>query len=64
MHLGAWMARDGAASDYLSGTMYREIVEMLVPELQARGLFQTDYEHDTLRANLGLSAPAELAATP
>jgi hypothetical protein len=27
---------------------------MLVPELQARGLFHTDYEHDTLRAGLGL----------
>jgi FMN-dependent oxidoreductase (nitrilotriacetate monooxygenase family) len=31
-----------------------QVVDMLVPELQARGLFHTDYEHDTLRAGLGL----------
>ncbi len=34
-----------------------DVVEMLVPELQRRGLFHTDYEHDTLRGNLGLTAP-------
>jgi FMN-dependent oxidoreductase (nitrilotriacetate monooxygenase family) len=31
-----------------------QVVDMLVPELQARGLFHTDYEHDTLRVGLGL----------
>ncbi len=35
----------------------RDVVELLVPELQRRGLFHDDYEADTLRANLGLSAP-------
>jgi hypothetical protein len=38
-----------------------QVVDLLVPELQARGLFHTDYEHDTLRASLGLGAPAALA---
>ena len=31
------------------------ITEGLIPELQRRGLFHTEYEHDTLRANLGLA---------
>lgn len=31
------------------------IKEMLVPELQRRGLFHTEYEHETLRENLGLA---------
>ncbi|MDT9595016.1 NtaA/DmoA family FMN-dependent monooxygenase [Nocardioides zeae] len=31
------------------------LTEGLVPELQRRGLFHTDYEHETLRANLGLA---------
>ncbi len=30
------------------------ITEHLVPELQRRGIFQTEYQHQTLRANLGL----------
>jgi FMN-dependent oxidoreductase (nitrilotriacetate monooxygenase family) len=34
-----------------------DIGEMLVPELQRRGLFHTDYESSTLRGNLGLTAP-------
>ncbi len=31
-----------------------DFVEMVVPELQRRGLFRTDYEGGTLRENLGL----------
>jgi FMN-dependent oxidoreductase (nitrilotriacetate monooxygenase family) len=34
-----------------------EIVEMLIPELQRRGLFRTRYEGATLRENLGLKKP-------
>jgi alkanesulfonate monooxygenase SsuD/methylene tetrahydromethanopterin reductase-like flavin-dependent oxidoreductase (luciferase family) len=33
-----------------------DAVEHLVPELQRRGLFHRDYEHETLRANLGVVA--------
>lgn len=32
--------------------------EEVVPLLQAKGLFRTEYEHDTLRGHLGLPAPA------
>nr|WP_327530781.1 NtaA/DmoA family FMN-dependent monooxygenase [uncultured Mycolicibacterium sp.] len=39
-----------------------DIVEMLVPELQRRGMFHEDYEHATLRGNLGLSAPQPVPA--
>ncbi|MCO7275374.1 NtaA/DmoA family FMN-dependent monooxygenase [Cellulosimicrobium cellulans] len=31
------------------------VTEGLVPELQRRGLFHTEYEHETLRENLGLA---------
>lgn len=31
--------------------------EKVVPILQARGLFRTEYEHDTLRGHLGLPVP-------
>jgi hypothetical protein len=35
-----------------------DAVTMLVPELQRRGVFHDEYEHSTLRANLGLGAPS------
>jgi len=31
--------------------------ERVVPILQARGLFRTEYAHDTLRGHLGLKVP-------
>jgi alkanesulfonate monooxygenase len=34
-----------------------DIVDLLVPELQRRGLFRTEYEGATLRENLGLPHP-------
>jgi N-acetyl-S-(2-succino)cysteine monooxygenase len=34
-----------------------DIVDMLIPELQRRGLFRTEYEGKTLRENLGLPFP-------
>ncbi|WP_088183932.1 LLM class flavin-dependent oxidoreductase [Sphingobium sp. Z007] len=37
---------------------FKRFVEEVVPILQARGLFRTDYEADTLRGNLGLPIPA------
>jgi FMN-dependent oxidoreductase (nitrilotriacetate monooxygenase family) len=39
-----------------------DIVELLVPELQRRRLFHADYEHGTLRGNLGLTAPRPVPA--
>src|SRR5690606_39006255 len=35
-----------------------DFVNLVVPELQRRGLFRTEYEGATLRENLGLSRPA------
>lgn len=36
----------------------KDFVEQVVPLLQERGLFRTEYESDTLRGNLGLPVPA------
>ena len=36
---------------------YDDVVRLLVPELQRRGLFQRDYAGPTLRDNLGLPIP-------
>jgi len=36
---------------------YDDVVRLLVPELQRRGLFQQDYAGPTLRENLGLPIP-------
>lgn len=41
---------------YLSGGLH-DFVELVVPELQKRGLFREEYEGQTLRENLGLSVP-------
>jgi hypothetical protein len=35
----------------------RDFVELIVPELQRRGLYRTRYDGTTLRANLGLKRP-------
>jgi alkanesulfonate monooxygenase SsuD/methylene tetrahydromethanopterin reductase-like flavin-dependent oxidoreductase (luciferase family) len=35
-----------------------DFVDTVVPELQRRGLFRTEYEGRTLRENLGLPRPA------
>jgi alkanesulfonate monooxygenase SsuD/methylene tetrahydromethanopterin reductase-like flavin-dependent oxidoreductase (luciferase family) len=37
---------------------YADFVEHVVPELQRRGLYHTEYSGRTLRENLGLSRPA------
>ena len=34
-----------------------EFIDTVVPELQDRGVFRTEYEHDTLRGHLGLGPP-------
>jgi alkanesulfonate monooxygenase SsuD/methylene tetrahydromethanopterin reductase-like flavin-dependent oxidoreductase (luciferase family) len=35
----------------------RDFIELVVPELQRRGLFRTEYEGATLRENLGVATP-------
>ena len=39
-----------------------DFVELVVPELRRRGLYRTEYEGATLRANLGLRRPEHRAA--
>lgn len=40
---------------------YEDVVRMVVPELQRRGLFRTEYEGSTLREHLGLARPGAAA---
>jgi FMN-dependent oxidoreductase (nitrilotriacetate monooxygenase family) len=44
------------AATHMPGA-YDDVVRLLVPELQRRGLFHRDYAGPTLRDNLGLSIP-------
>jgi FMN-dependent oxidoreductase (nitrilotriacetate monooxygenase family) len=54
--------KDGAADGfnvmpaYLPGSL-KDFVDGVIPELQRRGLFRTEYESTTLRGNLGLPRP-------
>jgi hypothetical protein len=41
----------------------RQITDLLVPELQSRGLFRTSYPGTTLRDTLGLERPANRYST-
>ena len=40
----------------------QDFIDLVIPELQKRGLFRTAYEGKTLRDNLGLPKPLDLAA--
>jgi alkanesulfonate monooxygenase SsuD/methylene tetrahydromethanopterin reductase-like flavin-dependent oxidoreductase (luciferase family) len=61
-----WLHADAADGFNLMVDMlpsgFHDIVDLLVPELQKRGLFHSEYEHETLRANLGLRAPKAICA--
>ncbi|TYP74772.1 LLM class flavin-dependent oxidoreductase [Paenibacillus methanolicus] len=52
----------GAADGFMVGTSVprglEDFITHVVPILQERGLFRTEYESDTLRGNLGLPIPA------
>ena len=54
--------KDGAADGFnvmpawLPGSL-RDFVDLVIPELQHRGLFRVEYEATTLRGNLGLPKP-------
>lgn len=60
--MGEWHrdeACDGfnLVAPYLPGGL-EQVVDVLVPELQRRGLFRIDYEGATLRESLGLTRPS------
>jgi FMN-dependent oxidoreductase (nitrilotriacetate monooxygenase family) len=71
--LEAWYTQKGCDGFVLSMPVQprtlRDFVDLVVPELQRRGLFRTEYESTTLRGNMRLAIPpdpfaarAELAA--
>ncbi|MEE6136416.1 LLM class flavin-dependent oxidoreductase [Mycobacterium sp. 050128] len=45
------------AATHLPGA-FEDVVRMVVPQLQRRGLFRTEYESSTLRGHLGLQRPS------
>ena len=53
--------REGAADGFLfrvtNPVDFEVFLQRVVPLLQARGLFRTEYEHETLRGHLGLPVP-------
>ncbi|MFT4090184.1 MAG: LLM class flavin-dependent oxidoreductase [Asticcacaulis sp.] len=51
-------AADGFILNLRNDTSFKAFAEKVVPVLQARGLFRTDYEADTLRGHLGLAPVA------
>ena len=59
--LQRWFENEGADGFNIMPPILPEslhtVVELLIPELQRRGLFRTAYEGTTLRDNLGLSRP-------
>ena len=58
--LQLWFERRGADGFNLFESLPGQLeafVEGVIPELQKRGLFRTDYEGETLRDNLGLDFP-------
>ena len=57
----AWFEAGAADGFMLSGAVLpdglTDFLDHVLPMLKARGLFRTEYEHDTLRGNLGLPKP-------
>ncbi len=60
-HFQKWQAAEASDGFLLTPTLFpndlEDFVNLVVPELQQRGLFRTDYTGDTLRANLGVARP-------
>lgn len=60
-HMQDWFERDtcdgfNILPPYIPGAL-DDFCELVIPELQRRGLFRTEYEGTTLRENLGLRRP-------
>ena len=59
--MAEWFGGDACDGFVLAAThlpgAFEDVVRMVVPELQRRGLFRTRYEGSTLREHLGLSRP-------
>jgi FMN-dependent oxidoreductase (nitrilotriacetate monooxygenase family) len=61
-----WLASDACDGFVIAAThspgAYEDVVRMVVPELQRRGVFRNRYAGDTLRETLGLERPAVAAS--
>ncbi|MCV7316976.1 LLM class flavin-dependent oxidoreductase [Mycolicibacillus parakoreensis] len=64
--MAEWFTSDACDGFVLAAThlpgAFEDVVRMVVPELQRRGLFRTRYEGSTLRDHLGLNRPASARA--
>lgn len=60
-HFQHWLEEEASDGFLLSPALFpgdlQDFVELVVPELQRRGLFRTEYTGNTLRENLGLARP-------
>ena len=65
--LEAWFTKGAADGFNIMPPLFpdglKDFVDLVVPELQRRGLFRRDYEGKTLRENLGLPFPAHRRKT-
>ena len=66
-HMEQWYVEEAADGfnimpPYLPGSL-DDFVELVIPELQRRGLFRTEYTGRTLREHLGLPRPPSRYAT-
>ena len=52
-----WFHNEGADGFNILPTGLTDFVDLVIPELQRRNLFRTEYEGRTLRVNLGLPFP-------
>jgi alkanesulfonate monooxygenase len=61
-HFQHWFEAEASDGFLLTPTVFpndlNDFVDLVVPELQRRGLFRTEYTGNTLRENLGLERPA------
>lgn len=60
-HFQTWLDADASDGFLLTPTLFPgdldDFVDLVVPELQNRGLFRTEYTGNTLRENLGVARP-------
>ena len=61
-HMEQWVSEGACDGFNMMPPLYprdlQRFVDLVVPELQKRGIYRTAYESTTLRGNLGLSVPA------
>jgi len=66
--LEEWFLNDAADGFNIQPPLFPDsvddIIDLVIPELQRRGLFRTEYEGTTLRENLGLDVPISLHKQP